>query len=388
MTERLYYTDSYLSYVKARVVDADPAANILYLDRTPFYPTSGGQPHDLGTISGQPVLEVIDEGQRIAHRTAVPVSENMVECQIEWARRYDHMQQHTGQHVLSAVWMELFSIPTKSFHIGAENSTVELGARDLTDEQIERAEQRANQVAREGRLVSVSFDDSQMVTGLRKPSGRDGLLRIVTIDGLDRSACGGTHVGSTAEVVPIQIRRTEKIRGNVRLEFVCGARAERRARQDYRIVAELARLTAVGLDDLPEAVNKLRVRLTEVEKDKVRLSHEVGRLEATILSTETRPSEDGIRRVALNVLTIDDAARVKAQTFVSHTKSVLLMTSTSQSGVLVACSADSGLNAGAILRDALAQTGGRGGGTATLAQGNVSDPTLTALLEEALGFSS
>jgi alanyl-tRNA synthetase len=386
MTERLYYTDSYLSYVKARVVDADPASNILYLDRTPFYPTSGGQPHDLGIISGQLVLDVIDEGHRIAHRTAVPVLDDTVECQIDWARRYDHMQQHTGQHVLSAVWMELFSVPTESFHMGAETSTIELGASELSAEQIERAEQRANEVAREGRSVTVSFDNSQVASGLRKPSAREGLLRIVTIDGLDRSACGGTHVGSTAEVAPIQIRRSEKIRGNVRLEFVCGSRADRRARQDYRIIAELARLAAVGIDDLPEAVSKLRLRLSEAEKEKIRLLQEVGRLEGTILSAEVGPSQDGIRRAALDVPSIDDAARIKAQTFTSQARSVVLMTGRSPSGVLVACSADSGLNAGKILRDALAVTGGRGGGSATLAQGNVSDPKLTALLRDALGF--
>jgi alanyl-tRNA synthetase len=108
MTERLYYTDSYLSYVKARIVENSRAENIVYLDRTAFYPTSGGQPHDLGTIAGQPVIEVLDEGERIAHRTAGPVDGDTVDCQIDWARRYDHMQQHTGQHILSAVWLELF----------------------------------------------------------------------------------------------------------------------------------------------------------------------------------------------------------------------------------------------------------------------------------------
>jgi alanyl-tRNA synthetase len=388
MTERLYYTDSYLSYIKARVVDADPASNLVYLDRTAFYPTSGGQPHDLGTISGQPVLDVIDEGDRIAHRTASPVTAESVECHIEWERRYDHMQQHTGQHVLSAVLTELFAIPTVSFHMGAENSTIELGTKELSEDQIERAELHANRVAREGRAISISFDEASAAAGLRKASARSGPLRIVAIDGLDRSACGGTHVASTSEVAPIQIRRTEKIRGNVRVEFVCGNRAVRRARQDFRIASELARLNGVGIDDLPEAAAKLRNRLVDAEKDRLRLSHEIARLEASLLYRDTEPDSDGLRRVAIEVSVIDDGARAKAQSFTGHPKSVVLTTGLDHPGVLVACSADSGLDAGQVLRTVLAEAGGRGGGTAMLAQGNISDSKVVSVLRRQLGFGS
>lgn len=386
MTERLYYTDSYLSYVRARVVDADPSSNLVYLDRTAFYPTSGGQPHDLGTISGQAVLEVVDEGDRIAHRTAGPVTGGNVECHIDWERRYDHMQQHTGQHLLSAVWAELFGIPTVSFHMGEDSSTIELATKDLSEDRIEKAEQRANRLAREGRAVSISFDDSSGAIGLRKPTERSGLLRIVTIDGLDRSACGGTHVASIGEVSPIQIRRTEKIRGNTRLEFVCGNRAERRTRRDFRIASELGRLSGVGIDDLPEAVGKLRSRLADADKERMRLAHEIARLEASALYTQTEPGSDGVRRVFLEVPAIDDGARSKAQAFAAHPKSLVLMTGVEHPGVAIACSPDAGLNAGAILREGLAETGGRGGGTATFAQGNVSDAKLTALLRNKLGF--
>lgn len=388
MTERLYYTDSYLSYVKARVVDADASGSVVYLDRTAFYPTSGGQPHDLGTISGQPVLEVMDEGERIAHRTAGPVKAETVECQIDWERRYDHMQQHTGQHVLSAVWSELFSIPTVSFHMGEESSTIELQTKQLSEEQIQRAEQRANRLVREGRAVSVSFDNSPDPEGLRKPSTRSGPLRIVVIDGLDRSACGGTHVSSIGEVAPILIRRTEKIRGNVRLEFVCGQRAERRARQDYRIAAELSRLNGVGIDDLPESAAKLRIRLAEAEKERLRLSQEIGRLEASVLYANVKPGADGVRRVTLEVPAIEDAARSKAQAFAAQPRAIALMTGASHPGVLIACSVDCGLNAGVILRNVMAEAGGRGGGTATLAQGNMADSRVISLLRETLGFAS
>ena len=393
MTERLYYTDSYLSYVKARVVDVNHESNLVYLDRTAFYPTSGGQPHDLGTISGHPVLDVIDEGDRIAHRTAGPIDLDIVECHIEWERRYDHMQQHSGQHVLSAVWAQLYSIPTVSFHLGLETSTIELQTKEISDEQSGRVERHANRVVREGRSFSISFDNASNesapnLEGLRKPSSRSGPLRIVTIDGLDRSACGGTHVASTSELAPIQIRRIEKIRGNIRLEFVCGDRAERRARKDFQIASEAGRTTGVSIDDLPSAVSKLRTRLSESEKDRTRLAHEVGCLEGSMLYASVAPSTDGIRRVNLELPSIDDVARAKAQAFISHPRSVVIVTGASHAGVLIACSVDSGLNAGVVLRNALEETGGRGGGTATLAQGSMSDPRLPALLLEKLGFNS
>ncbi len=389
MTERLYYTDSYLSYVKARIIDSHPSQNLVYLDRTPFYPSSGGQPHDLGTISGQDVVDVIDEGERVAHRLSGPVEGDNVECQIQWERRYDHMQQHTGQHVLSAVWMELYAIRTLSFHMGAEVSSIELEIKELSNEQLERVEERTNLIAREGRAVSISFEDSSAVNGLRSPTARKGLLRMVTIDGVDRNACGGTHVSSTCEIAPVQLRRTERIRGNMRLEFVCGARAERRTRTDYRIAAELARLNGVSIEDLPGSVGKLRTRLNEADKERSRLVEEIGRLEASVLSSTVIPSQaDGMHRVHLEVAAIDDGARSKAQTFASNSRSIALITATAQPGVLIACAPDCGLNVGTILRSALAAAGGRGGGTATFAQGNLSDADTVKALRAQLGFEA
>jgi len=174
-----------------------------------------------------------------------------VEGAVDWQRRYDHMQQHTGQHLLSAVFIELFQFPTLSFHLGSDVSTIELGTKELTDEQVQRVERRTNELVWEARPVRVSFEDAGTAQGLRKASARSGTLRVIEIADLDRSACGGTHVRSTSEVGPVQIRRSEKIRGNLRVEFVCGLRAIRSARRDFKTLAELSKQFAVPPDQLP-----------------------------------------------------------------------------------------------------------------------------------------
>src|SRR5262249_17507973 len=158
---------------------------------TAFYPTSGGQPFDTGTIAGAPVLDVVDEGDRIAHVMGAAVDRDEVECVVEWARRFDHMQQHSGQHLLSAVMAGLFGIATLSVHFGAESSTVDLETPSLSADQVIAAELRANQAVFENRPITVHFAQNTDELGLRKASERTGVLRVVSIEGLDRSACGG-----------------------------------------------------------------------------------------------------------------------------------------------------------------------------------------------------
>ncbi len=390
-TERLYYTDSYLTAFDASI---DPTFPLqpggpcrIYLTKTAFYPTSGGQPHDLGTLGGQAVLEVIDEGDRIAHLTAGPIhSSSAVTGVIDWDRRYDHMQQHTGQHLLSAVFAERLGFPTLSFHMGSEVSTIELGAPELSDSQLQEAERRANLAANEARPVRVHFENAAEAEGLRKASERSGILRIIEIEGLDRSACGGTHVRSSSETAPLLIRKAEKIRGNVRIEFVCGLRAVARARQDFRLLADLARQTASPIDKLPEHMAALRLRLSAAEKDRQKLGMELARREGGELYAATPAAADGIRRARLAVSAIDETARAQAQAFTAQPKAILILIAADSSGVLVACSADSGVNAGATLKQVLTAAGGKGGGAATLAQGNLPDPAVANALAAALGF--
>src|SRR5579864_1150202 len=247
MSERLYYDDSYLREFHARVLDRSEDGRILYLDRTAFYPTSGGQPHDLGSIAGASVVDVLDEGERIAHRTASAVDSTEVDCRLDWARRFDHMQQHSGQHLLSAVFIEQFGIETCSFHLGEEISTLDLEVPSIAMEKVIAAERRANEAVWENRPIDVTYEDAVSAADLRKPTGRAGTLRIVSIQGLDRIACGGTHVRLTGEIGPILIRRLEKIRNNVRVEFLCGMRAVRRARADYDALTHIGQTFSAAL---------------------------------------------------------------------------------------------------------------------------------------------
>lgn len=386
-TERLYYLDSYLTEFEGEVLDISADGRRVFLDRTAFYPASGGQPYDVGELGGQQVLEVADdEDGRVAHVLAGPLMGGRVTGKIDWTRRYDHMQQHTGQHLLSAVLLDLFQFPTLSFHMGDQVSTIELGAKEISEQQLDGAETRANELARAARPVTVSFEDAGSVEGLRKQSQRTGTLRIIEIEGVDKSACGGTHVRSLAETLPVLTRKIEKVRGNVRLEFVCGGRAIQRARQDFKVLQELARQTATALDKLPEWMAAMKERLGEAEKDRQRLGAELAQREGREEYAATVPSQDGIRRVQWQVERIGEAERLKALAYVAGVRSVALIVGKQPAGVLIACSTDSAVDAGTILKKTLAEFGGRGGGSATLAQGSAPDEAFIRALAGKLGL--
>ncbi len=289
MTERLYYTDSYLREFDADVIDQSGDGTRVYLDRTAFYPTSGGQPFDRGWMNDVPVLDVVDEGERIVHLLGAPLGVGRVTGRVEWNRRFDHMQQHTGQHLLSAVIAELFGFATVSVHFGEESSTLDLETRSVTAEQLVEAEQRANAVVTENRAVHVTFEDATNAAGLRKASERSGTLRIVTIDDLDRSACGGTHVRATGEIGPILIGRAERVKQLVRVEFVCGGRAIGRARQNYDLLVKLAGLLSAAPHELPALVEAQRTEIKRLSAERREQSEELARYRATEALSGGRP---------------------------------------------------------------------------------------------------
>jgi alanyl-tRNA synthetase len=272
--------------------------------------------------------------------------------------------------------------------MGTEVSSIELSIRELTDAQIDEVEKAANAIVWEARPVQIVFEDAESVEGLRKASARAGTLRVIEISGLDRSACGGTHVRSTAELGPIQVLRSEKIRGNVRVEFVCGGRALRYSKQEHRMLAELSRLASTAAVKLPQYLSGLQERLAQAEKSQQRLNTELARRDAEETYRNIGPSGDGIRRWLIEVGAIDESARAKAQAFARSSRAIALVTAVDAPGVLIACSADSGLNAGLLLREALARVGGRGGGSATLAQGSVPDRSVVQELKQHLGFEA
>lgn len=370
MTQRLYYHDAYLCRFEAAVVAVD--GQRVYLDRTAFYPASGGQPHDTGKLGGVRVVDVIDEEDRIAHLIEGAAPSGVVACEVDWARRLDHSQQHTGQHLLSAVFSEMFGLHTVAVHFGGDTATIELASASVTAEQMERAAERANEIVFENRAVTVRFAPASEDLGLRREVDRQGELRLVEIAGLDRSACGGTHVRSTAEIGPIAIRRQEKIRGNVRLEFVCGMRAIRRARADFEALSGVARALGSGLDEAPALVRANLDRVQELEKGRKKIALELEQMRGRELHQATPPDAAGLRRVVLREPITDDL-RARAQSFTGQGRAVLVAICDDPPSLLVAASKDSGVNAGEMVKDAVTANGGRGGGSAQLGQGSVPD---------------
>ncbi len=390
MTDRLYYHDSYLTEFRARVVGVSPDAaspdrQRIYLDRTAFYPTSGGQPFDTGTLSGFKVIDVLDEGDRIAHVLSQALAETEVEGRIDAGRRFDHMQQHTGQHLLSAVLLGMFDAPTVSFHLGAESSTIDV-ARPLEPDQLRHAEHRANQIVFENRPVSIGFQHSSEDLGLRKPTEREGEVRIVSIEGLDRSACGGTHVRATGEIGSILLRKLDRIRGNLRIEFLCGGRAVARARADFEALSEIARVFSAPLDDTPAMVESQREKLQETDRLRRRLATELAEASGRELYAATSPNADGIRRVLRRVESLGDESRAEAQSFTRAGRAIFLGVTENPPSVLLAASQDSGVQAGDLLKRALNAAGGRGGGNASLAQGSVPSKEALDRLIQALAI--
>jgi len=381
MTERLYYQDCYLREFRARVIATEGLR--VYLDRTAFYPTSGGQSYDLGSLNGIAVKDVIDEDDRIAHLLEAPLGATEVVGVVDWERRYDHMQQHTGQHLLSAVLDELFKIRTVSFHLGAEVSTIDVDAPLLTPQQLESVEDRCAQVIADARPVHIAFEDASATLELRKASERSGTLRIVSIEGVDRSACGGTHVRTAAEIGMVLAGRTEKVRGSTRLEFVCGKRALRRARADNRLLAAIGRTLSVPPEQSPDLLAGLIDRNKSLEKTAQRLAAELAHREGNDLYQTATPGPDGIRRL-IQRGPIDDAMRARAKAFAAGQKAVFLAVCDQPPSVLLAASADSGVHAGDRVKAAVTASHGRGGGNQLLGQGSIPDAAALAHAEALL----
>lgn len=374
MTERLYYTDAYLTQFDANVVERGDGGRRIYLDRTAFYPTSGGQPFDLGSLGGVAVTDVVDEGARIAHLLAAPLDTDRISGAVDWTRRFDHMQQHTGQHLLSAVIADLFGWPTVSVHFGSDVSTLDLDAAAITPEQVAAAEARANAVVWENRPVAVTFEDAATAVGLRKATEREGAIRIVSIEALDRSACGGTHVRTTGEIGPILIGKTERMRKQVRLEFVCGARAVRRARANQELLQRLALAASAAPDELPALFEAQRAELKAAHAARREAEARLHEVRAQELYAAAPVDAAGIRRVTVNDAASLEHLRSLAQSYIALPRAVFVGLLPTPPTVLLAASADAGIDAGAALKRVLGDVGGRGGGNARLAQGSVPGP--------------
>jgi len=368
VTDRLYYSDCYLTQFDAQTISLSGDGLRVALDRSAFYPTSGGQLFDVGTLGGARVVDVVDDGDAVTHVLAAPITAGAVRGEIDWARRFAFMQQHTGQHLLSAMFHALFGFATASVHLGEEGGTVELAAGAITEAQMREAEARANAMIVENRTVSIGFEENP--DGLRKASERMGPLRIVSIEGLDKSACGGTHVRRTGEIGSLLLRKAEKIRGNTRVEFVCGSMAVQRARMDFELLTAAGRAFSRPLEEVPAAV----ISLQEAAKDAAKLVKSMSLELAGFKGRALYGAAVGGRHWE-RVAVVDESTRALAQAFVACGPGVFLATG---GGTVLVASSDASVHCGNLLKQF-----GRGGGTAALAQGSVADP---AELAGSLGF--
>lgn len=396
MTDRLYYRDAYCARFTAQVADVADGGRRVYLDRSAFYPTSGGQPHDLGTLGGVRVVDVVDEEARVAHLLDTPLDHppgSTVEGVVDWPWRWDHMQQHTGQHLLSAIAADHFGWETVSVHFGGESSTLDLATADgtpadLSPGALRELERLANVAVSENHEVQLCFEDAATAAGLRKPSDRSGELRIVAIVGLDRSACGGTHVRRTGEVGAVTLRRVEKVRKATRVEFRCGARAIARARADYEVLAGIAQGLSCSVDELATVVPSLAEQVKASDAERRVLEGEVAASRARARYDALEAGGDGVRRLLeRRPAGRADDARFFALAFASLPRTVYASVVASPPSLLLACSDDSGIDAGKVLKAALAAVGGRGGGGPRLAQGTVPDPAALEAVLRSLGLS-
>jgi alanyl-tRNA synthetase len=372
-TNRLYYTDAYRTTFAGTVIDRDESGTRVYLSETAFYPTSGGQPHDVGTLAGVPVTDVVDEGDRIAHVLASPFPEGAATADgtIDWERRFDHMQQHTGQHLISAVFEDLFGFATVSVHFGPDYSTLDVEIESVSRQQLLMAEARANSIVGEARPVVVTFEDAATAAGLRKASDREGTLRIVSITGLDRSACGGTHVRSTAEIGVVLLRSVETVRKTIRIEFVCGQRAIRQARRDYEALGKIAASLSASPDDAAELVAGQAERLKDADNARKRLEKELATYRVRERYDAAAPDSSGVRTIVIRDAASMDDVRTLAQAAFALPRVVVIGTLSNPPSVLVASSEDSGVDAGRTIKERLSAVGGRGGGSPRIAQGSV-----------------
>jgi len=375
MTDRLYYTDAYRRAFAAGVTACAAAGDRfeVTLDATAFYPTSGGQPHDVGELGGRRVLDVVDHDDgRLVHLLDGPLAVGAtVDGAIDWSRRFDHMQQHTGQHVLSAAFERTGQARTESFHLGVATATIDLH-RQVTPAEIAVAAREANRVVWEDREVRVRFVSAEEAAALplRKESGRSGTLRLVEVDDFDLSACGGTHVARSGAIGVIAVTGWEKFKGGTRVEFQCGGRALARLHEWRDALSAANRLLSVSPAELAPAIERLQGENKALARAARGLQEQLAaHLAAELIASGERV---GDRVVVVRALEGWDAVGLKAvaAAVAQHAGTAVAVCSvTAPALVVVARAADVSLDASAVLKALVAQFGGKGGGKPDLAQG-------------------
>ncbi|MFZ5436773.1 MAG: alanyl-tRNA editing protein [Bacillota bacterium] len=370
MTERLYHHAPYLRSFTARVVarlDVGGRPAVL-LDRTAFYPTSGGQPHDTGRIGQAEVLEVLEEGDRILHVLSCPVKENQLLCEVDFERRYDHMQQHTAQHILSRAFELLANADTVGFHLGRDTTTIDLSVRELPRETILRAEELANDVVFENRPVRafvVPYEEVSRYNVRKMPEPRQ-MVRLVEVSGFDVCGCGGTHVRHTGETGIIKVLGTERVRSDVRVHMVSGRRALRDYRQKLDLVERCAAMLSAAPADLPDAISRILRENDDRSRTILHMTEELMELRAReyLQRKKGRLVSDLLQGYTV------EQARMLVQRIVQHPDTVALFgVESDRPSLIFARSDDVDLDVLRLLQMALPLIDGRGGGNPRFAQG-------------------
>lgn len=377
MSNRLYYQDAYQTRFQARIVERveEDGRLAVVLDSTYFYPTSGGQPADRGTLNGQPVADVlVREDGAVVHLVEGELWSDEVTGEIDWQRRFDHMQQHTGQHILSQAFIRVAEAETVSFHLGDASATIDLDNDRLQPNQVEAAELLANRIIWENRPVRVSMvsvAEAEQLALRKLPELPGERVRLIDIDQFDLNACGGTHVAHTGEVGMIKIVRLERQRSHLRATFLCGGRALLDYRQKNSLVNRLSATLTTGADQVEASVNHLR---EELQASRRQLRHQAGQLidyEAERLLARTPPG-DGLRIVRRAYTDRDPAElRTLANLITATPGSVALLgTGGQRTQLVLARSEDAPGQMDQLLRQLLPLLGGAGGGgKANFAQG-------------------
>ncbi len=399
MTERLYYDNAKLLTFDAHIVEIRPTERgpIVRLDRTAFYPTSGGQPHDIGTLNDIPVVDVWeDEAHEVWHLLARPLSPAVtlphpVHGVVDEARRFDHMQQHSGQHLLSATFDHLYKAKTLSFHLGSESSTIDVDMPHLPAEKIRTVEEEVNHLIWQDLPVRARFVTQEELAAipLRKPPKVKEHIRIVSMGDYEHIACGGTHVSRTGEIGLIKITKAEHYKGHVRVHFLCGGRALRHYRQTLTILQETSGILSVGHEETPQAVRRLQEELKETRAA-------LNKAKATLLQAEaeelwhTTPETGGVRCILRHWERPFAEVRNLARTLREKPRTLTCLAATEARGLRLVCARSDDLpdiHAGKLLRTLVQSLGGRGGGSPALAQGGApptSAETVLRAMEEAV----
>jgi alanyl-tRNA synthetase len=377
-TERLYYDNAYLLDFDAEVVDRTQVNGKLAvaLNRSAFYPTSGGQPFDVGTLNAIAVSDVVVEGDTVLHITENPIEAGTVQGQVDWTRRFDHMRHHTGQHILTRAFIEVAGAETIGFHLSDNSVTIDLNRGDLTPAKIDTAEDLANQIVAENRTVRAWFPEADELAGLalRKISEKvTGAVRVVDVGGFDVTACGGTHVGQTAEIGLIKVMRADKKGDTMRVEFRCGSRALNDYREKNGLLNDLATQFTTGYANLPDVLGKLRDENKELSRALKAAREQLMGYEVQALWNEAfiEGRTPTIIKQVFEERPANELQWLANQLISNHSGVVVLLGMASEKAHLVfARSEDVSLDVVPLLKQVLSQLGSeRGGGRPNMAQG-------------------